>query len=212
MTNSKTDSKNVELAKMLVQLRDHIDLQRIIGLNKNKLPCSKISGALLGYLQQSAQEALAIYICKIYEASTGKDQNSIPGIIDSLPTKPLSGAQKQEFEAFGKKYGNHVVPTDAKSYLKASFGLFRGIHSQSLDQIREFRNTIGAHSDSRAKMSHLPPDAEFELIYSFANDFYALVSRSVNNVGPGTIPRKAGPGFIRLMESAGITGLKFDYD
>ena len=212
MRTPKTDDKNIELLKLLAQLRDHIDVHRIVGLNADKLRDSKISGAFLGYLQKAAHECLAIYICKIYESSTRNDQNSIPGIIESLPATPLSEEQKRKFEVFGKKYGNHVAPTEAKSYLKASFGLFRGIHSESLDRLKEFRDTIGAHSDSGATIRTLPSHAEFEAVFSFANDFYELVSRSINDVGPATIQRKVGPGFLKLIESLGVTGGRFDFD
>jgi len=70
MLNSKTDAKNVQLLKLLAQLRDHIDMHRIIGLNVGALQEGQISGAVLGYLQKSAHEALAIYICKIFAVFT----------------------------------------------------------------------------------------------------------------------------------------------
>jgi len=60
MLNSKADAKNIQLLKLLAQLRDHIDVHRIIGLNVQELQESQISGALLGYLQKSAHESLLI--------------------------------------------------------------------------------------------------------------------------------------------------------
>ena len=84
MMNPKTDSKNIELLKLVAQLRDHIDVHRIIGLNVAAMGASTISAALLGYLQKSAHEGLAIYICKIFESSNRNHLNSIPGIIESL--------------------------------------------------------------------------------------------------------------------------------
>ena len=63
MHGSKTDKKNIQLLKLLAQLRDHIDLHRIIGLNVEALREDRINNALLGYLQKSAHESLAIYIC-----------------------------------------------------------------------------------------------------------------------------------------------------
>ena len=78
MLNSKTNAKNIQLLKMLAQLRNHIDMHRIIGLNARVLRESPISGALLGYLQKSAHESLAIYICKVFEVSPRNDLNSIP--------------------------------------------------------------------------------------------------------------------------------------
>ena len=84
MLNSKTDKKNIQLLKLIAQLREHIDMHRIIGLNVPALWKSQVSGALLGYLQRSAHESLAIYTCKIFEASFRNDLNSIPRVIESV--------------------------------------------------------------------------------------------------------------------------------
>ena len=212
MRRLKPDAKNVELVKMIAQLRDHIDIHRVIGLNLEALRASNMSEALLGYLQKSAHEALAIYICKIFESSVRNELNSIPGIIESLPTLPLSDVQKRDFAAFGRKYGNHAPSSEAVSYLKGTFGLFCEVHSDSLRRLKLFRDTIGAHSDSKAAIKSLPSHDEFEAFFHFANDFYQLVARSINGVGPAVIPRKVGHGFIRLMESLGIPGARFDFE
>jgi hypothetical protein len=156
MHGSKTDQKNIQLLKMLAQLREHIDIHRIIGLNGDALRKAGINGALLGYLQKSAHESLAMYICKIFEASTRNDLNSIPGLIESIPKAPLSDMQAEELGVFGKKYGHAETPTEAKVYLRDAFELFRVAHSESLGRLKEFRDTIGAHSDYRADITFLP--------------------------------------------------------
>src|SRR5947207_2926177 len=107
--NSKADAKNTQLLKLLAQLRDHIDVHRIIGLNVRELQESQISGALLGYLQKSAHESLALYITKIFEASSRNDLNSIPGIIESIAVAPLAEMERRKLAAFGSKYGNDAV-------------------------------------------------------------------------------------------------------
>lgn len=208
----KADRKNYKLIELIAQLRDHIDIHRIIGLNVGALHQTNISRALLGYLQKSAQESLAMYICKIYESSTRNELNSIPAIIDSLSVTPLSEAQKPTFSGFGRKYKNHAEATEAKSYLKGTFGLFCGIHSRSLERLKEFRDKIGAHADSRANIKDLPSHAEFEALYSFAYDFYVIVSDSITGFGSATFTRSVGPGFVRLAEALGASGVKFDFD
>jgi hypothetical protein len=212
MHKTKTDGKNSALLGLIAQLRDHIDLHRIIVLNVAALRDSDISSAFLGYLAKSAQESLAIYICKIFESSTRNELNSIPGIIESLPLIRLSDNQKRQFASFAKRYGNHSDPTEARSCLKGTFGLFCGIHCESLDRLKKFRDTIGAHSDSKTTIKSLPSHAEFEILFSFANDFYNLVSDSISNVGPASVPRRAGRGFIRLIESMGVQAAKFAFD
>lgn len=212
MPNPKTDAKNIELLKMVAQLRDHIDIHRVIGLNVGALHEAAMSTAFLGYLQKSAHEALALYICKIFESSGRNELNSIPGIIDSLPSLSLSEAQKRDFAAFGQKYGTHAPPREAVSYLRGTFGLFCGLHSEPLRRLRVFRDTIGAHSDSKAAIKALPSHAEFEVLFSFANDFYRLVAGSIHGVGPAVVPRAVGHGFVRLLKSVGVQSPRFDFD
>lgn len=212
MHNPKADAKNIELLKLIGQLRDHIDIHRIIGLNLEALRQSEMSGALLGYLKKSAHEALATYICKIFESSGRNELNSIPGLIESLPATPLSDAQKRDFADFGRTYGNHAPPTEAKSYLKGTFGLFCGIHFDSLARLKLFRDTIGAHSDFKASIKFLPSHAEFENLFNFSNDFYRLIARSMHSIGPAVIPRAVGQGFLRLIESQGVKAPRFDFD
>jgi hypothetical protein len=212
MHGSKTDQKNIQLLKMLAQLREHIDIHRIIGLNGDALRKAGINGALLGYLQKSAHESLAMYICKIFEASTRNDLNSIPGLIESIPKAPLSDMQAEELGVFGKKYGHAETPTEAKVYLRDVFELFRVAHSESLGRLKEFRDTIGAHSDYRADITFLPSHPEFESLISFAKDFYEVISRTIIESGPAVIPRVVGRNFLSLLATVGVKDAKFDFE
>jgi hypothetical protein len=211
MGKKTTDDKNVELLLMIAQLRDHIDIHRIIGVNAKALRGTHISSALVGYLQKSAHESLAIYICKVFESSTRNDLNSIPGIIESLPAIRLTEKQKHDFAMFGTKYDNHAEPTEARPYLRGTFGLFCGIHSESLARLKDFRDTIGAHSDSKAAIESLPSHDEFEALFNFANDFCALITRSLENVSPALLSRGVGRGFVRLLQVVGVRDAKFDF-
>jgi AbiU2 len=212
MLGSKTDKKNIELSKLLYQLREDIDVERIIGLNVIALRESEISNALVGYLQKTAQESLALYFCKIFELPDGHSLNSIPGIISSIPETPLSGDHATAFLGFGRKYGNKANPSQAKSYLNKTFNQFRKSHSLSLKLLKNFRDTVGAHSDSDSNSKLLPSHDECEKLYTFAVEFYNLVARYVINSGPATIPRGASSGLVRLMKSMGIQNPKTDFD
>ena len=212
MLNSKADAKNIELLRLLAQLRDHIDVHRIIGLNVRELEDSQISGALLGYLQKSAHESLALYITKIYEASSQNDLNSIPGIIKSIPTVPVTEMQGRRLAEFGGKYGHDAVPEDARSYLADALARFRDAHSKPLGRLKEFRNTIGAHSDYRVSITSLPSHAEFEILFGFAKDFYEVVSGSIIGNVPTLISRAVGHGFVKLIGALGLQHPRFDFE
>jgi hypothetical protein len=212
MLGSKTDKKNIELSKLLYQLRDDIDVERIIGLNVVALRDSEISNALVWYLRKTAQESLALYFCKIFELPDGHNLNSIPGIIGSLPEIPLSGDQVTAFADFGRKYGNTANPSQVKSYLNKTFNQFRKRHSVSLKLLKNFRDTVGAHSDSDANSKFLPSHDECEKLYTFAVEFYNLVARYVINSGVAPIPGLAGSGLVRLLKSLGVQNPQADFD
>ncbi|MGB9429936.1 MAG: hypothetical protein WCC11_08710 [Gammaproteobacteria bacterium] len=212
MPKSETDAKNVELLKLIFQLRAHVDIHRIIGLNGDALCASRMGAAFVGYLQKSAHEALAIYICKIFEPSGQYELNSIPAIIKSLSAYTLSERQNRDFADFGHKYGQHAPPVGVVPYLDETFRLFCNLHANSLCCLKEFRDTIGAHSDSKAAINALPSHVEFESLFSFANDFYQLITRSILGSSPATIPQDVGRNFIALMKTIGIRNPRFDFD
>ena len=108
--------------------------------------------------------------------------NSIPGIIDSLPSIDLSSNEKEQFSTFGQKHGNSAKPIDAKTFLRDTFDSFSDAHAEILDQLKEFRDTIGAHSDYEGSRETLPSHAEFEIIYGFVLEFYQLIASSIINV------------------------------
>jgi len=212
MRNSKTDNKNIALAKRVLQLRNDIDLDRLIGLNLKALKKSDISNSLLGYIQNSAHGSIAICICKIYEDPKRNELDSIPAIIESLPTSKLTSEQQTKLTEFGVRYGNSSILTDTKSYLKGTLGLFMGMHSVTFERMKKYRDKIGAHSESKAKITSLPSHDEFEAFFSFAKDFYETVSDTIINVGPAKFSRQVGKGFFKLMRSMGIDEPVFDFE
>lgn len=212
MNEEKIDLKNIELLKLINQLRDHIDIERIVGLNADQINDNGISKTFFGYLQKSAQESLALYLCKIFEQQKSRNElNSISGIINSLSSDSISQSQKTDLSAFGNRHGNHDNPADAKSSLNQTLELFSRNHSTTLSRLKTFRDQIGAHSDAKANRNDLPSHAEFESLYEFSYDFYKLISRSIINVYPALIPRKAGPDLMETLKSIGLSNPKIDF-
>jgi hypothetical protein len=208
----RSDRKNIELLKMVARLRAHMDVDRIIGLNFDALRKTRISEAFLGYLQSVALNSAVIDICKMFEASSRNDLNSIPGIIGALEPGELSQKQREDFAAFGRKYGNTLAPVEAKLYLERTFGLFCGYHSASLDRLKKFRDRSIAHSDSRGADGELPSYAEFEGFLNFAEDFYRLVSDAVHDVVPATLRGEVAGALLDLMAQMGVKAPVVDFE
>lgn len=87
---SKTDKKNIELSTLLYKLRADLDVELIIGLNIVALRNGEISNALGWYLQNTVQESLVLYFCKIFELPDCHSLNSILGIIGPLPEDQIT--------------------------------------------------------------------------------------------------------------------------
>ena len=211
MRDTKTDFKNIALAKLLQQLRGDIDLHRLIGLNLKTLRRSNVSNALLGHLQKLAHGSIAICICKMFEESKRNELDSIPAIIDSLPSQTLCTDRVKKIEEFGSRYGNSCHLIDTKSYLQGTLGLFVGMHSSTFERLKKNRDKLGAHSESGAEIDSLPSHVEFETICTFAEEFYEVVSRNIIDVGPAAIQGCVGKGFFKLMESMGLEDPLFDF-
>jgi hypothetical protein len=208
---SKTDLKNIELIKQLVALRDHIDVDRIIGLNVDSIEASDISHALVGYMQKTTLEAIAMHICRIYESSRRNDLNSITGIIRTLPMGPPSTLQREALTQFGARYGNVASPDEVQGFLSETFRAFSAQHEASLSRLKQYRDEIGAHNDYKATRDALPSHEEFENLYQFALDFYCLVARSFLDVTPAIVHGYAGRGLIRTLKSLGVEEPLFQF-
>ena len=101
---------------------------------------------------------------------------------------------------------------ESQSYLKETFDLFTDRHSESLERLKTFRDKIGAHSDSNVNIKNLPSHAEFETLFNFAYDFYALICRTMIGNSPAVVPRNAGTGFISLLTLLGVENPIRDFD
>lgn len=211
MLDNKLDPKNIALLEMIGNLRDHLDIYQIVGLNANAINASDFSSALAVYLQASALEGLALYLSKIYEAPKHNDLNSIPGIIDSLPMRTPTKKQLKLLKEFGERYSKAAEPTEIKSYLARTFKLFSCHHQSTLICLKDYRDKIGAHSDHKADIKALPSQAEFDDLFKFAFDFYELVARAIIGVHPASVPRRVRQGLIRTLKAFGVQEPQSDF-
>ena len=159
----------------------------------------------------SALESVAICFCKVFEVERRNELKSIPGLICALPSLNLEARQIEQFASFGRKYGNPNQPSDPKLFLQETLDRFVAEHSDSLKQFKEFRDTIGAHSDLAASRETLPPHAEFEALFAFALDFYELVASAVIGVGPASPPRRVAHGLVKPLRSLGVPDPRFEF-
>ncbi|MBW2637867.1 MAG: hypothetical protein JRC86_10165 [Deltaproteobacteria bacterium] len=78
--------------------------------------------------------------------------------------------------------------------------------------MKKYRDKMGAHSESKVKITSLPSHDEFEAFFSFAKDFYETISKTIIGVGPAKLGSQVGNGFCKLMKSMGIDEPFFDFE
>lgn len=187
----KLDDKNFELGKILWELKESLDLDKIIGLNATSLNLSGVGKHFFAYLQYLTQRSCAICICKIFEPQKQYELNSIPGILDSIEKEIDSFTpQEKSSEDFLIKYGKkgHTSFTAVKDI----FEEFKEHHKDDIERIKEFRDKRMAHSEMiELKNKSMPSYDIMEKFLQFGIDFYSMISEGYLNIGPVDFTRDA---------------------
>jgi len=126
MIGTDTDKKHTALAVLVYELRQDIDLYRLIGLNAKQLKEKGVSKNLLGHIQSLAHRSIAVCVCKIFEDSNRYELNSIPRIIESLPTGKPNKRQEQKLSEFAMRYKNSSMVNETQAYLRDTLDTFKG--------------------------------------------------------------------------------------
>ncbi len=200
------DKRNIQLGYMLKRLRQNIEIDRIIGLNVCTLRDSSIGNPFIGYLQEQARCFIALDISKIYEKQKHHPLNSINGVISAIPDHVKTDDKIQHINEF---FGDHGIQTsksdDLKTILQDALRQIEDRYKNELENLRKFRNTYIAHSDSGFSSATLASHNDYEKLFSFAYDFYRQISRHFVGVEPAFLRAKVGGDFSRLMIKHGIS-------
>ncbi|RYD19405.1 MAG: hypothetical protein EOP88_19115 [Verrucomicrobiaceae bacterium] len=206
--NEKLDATNVGLLRMAYNLRQSLDLYRLVGLNATDL--NERSPQLWAHIQILCHESIAVIICKMFENRSRNDLNSIPCII-ALINPDCSDHQKFLIQQFAEKFEVSGKWTDAREFLRQAFDVFRDRHLETLNNLRKFRDKFVAHSEFGAEIESLASQDEFETLFDFAADFYRLVSDTLLNIGPALIGGPVGVQMFDLLKSIEVPDPKFKF-
>jgi hypothetical protein len=223
MARTHLDRKNVALAGTIYRLRQAIDVYRVIGLNAGKAKQLGLSGAFFGYVQAVSLDMVVLAICKIFEYEKPKNPKnlkehrqtvSVHGVVARLAKHKYTAVQVKKVERFGLKYSNTTPCTDSTQFLIDTISQFKLAHRPALVRLRDYRNERVAHQQfggERTKFKSLPPIEEFEAVFDFAKDFYALISDCLLNVGPASFDVRTRMGLVRTFKALGIDDAQFDF-
>ncbi len=168
--------RNVELLKLIANLREHIDVHRIISLNASRLVKPHFPETFLAYVHRCAIDGIGIRISQIFEIPGKYELNSILGVARMIKQNNGSPLRPQLATAFCREHGKCGKVASHGEMLERAFYTFAERHGESLCVIKEYRDKIGAHSEANVALRYLPSHDEFEALIGFAFQFYSVVT------------------------------------
>ncbi len=212
---SAADEKTTELSKLVHELRQHIDLEKLIGLNAEALNEHGGSGHFWGHVQKSAQDDIALTVCKIFEEETDRyGRSSIPAIIDELASGPHPERLEDGVTRFCGSWGIRRDGADVKASLDISRRKFQADHEASFTRLKLLRNKKVAHSQYPVpQIAALPSHAEYDLIFKFSDEMRRLLADIFSDGELHLLPIDpfVSRGLVALLKKLGVEDPKDDF-
>lgn len=218
MINTTIDFKNIGLAKTIHKLREDLDVYELISENLTAIQKLGMGKSYFNYALQSAQNSIALQICKIYEPEKedkkGKieyELNSIDGIIKNLPDELSNKIVNESIDKFIQKYSKNKL--NLRSNLLLTIQDFKRKKKEPLEKFKKYRDKFSAHSEYGAKQKYLPSYDDMEQLFDFANDFYRTISDSFINVSPHNMNahREVKIALMRILNNHGLKDIKSEH-
>jgi len=175
------DQQNIDLAKIIYSLRQDLDIYELIAANVIGLQKLGQGKTYFLWAVNSAVNAIAIQICKIYEKEKKRggevifELNSIDGVMRTLRDPSAEIIDEGPLHQFIDKYSNSPQSLDLKSALALTCEEFREKNKESIEKLQTHRNKRGAHSEQGFIPINLPSYDAFEQLFNFAHDFYQTI-------------------------------------
>jgi len=198
------DEKTQFLANTIYDLRQDLDLHRVIALNHTSMKEMNFSGAFFGRVQQLALFSIAINFPKLFEIERGFELCSIPAILSKLPDSQIGDEQVQYFKEFEEKTGFDLIHKHGKIGVQSALEQFKSKNDVSLIQLKTYRDKAGAHLEYPAPSGKIPSHQKLEEMWTFANCFYQLVHKVYNNVNPALMGAQTSIGLKKTLERLGL--------
>ncbi len=213
---NKLDEKNIELTKILFDLKQSLDLHKLVVLNAEQI--NKNAGkSFFVHAQRLALKSFALDICKIFEEKKKNKLNSIPAIIDFIQGSNLKPKYSQIIETYIKKNGEKV--TKKLSYgapLRRIIQKFRAKNKSHFDKFKLFRDTKVAHAEdsSKTKINLLPSYDAMEKLLFFGIDFYSMIHETYIGGYPVDHKRykRVSAGLYSILNKLGYNNVKKDFE
>ncbi len=212
---NKLDTKNIELTKILYNLKQSLDLYRLISVNASKI--NKNAGKLfLAHAQFLALDSIVLGICKVFEENKKNKLNSIPSIIDFIQGSKVTPKHPDVIENYIRSKGEKI--TKRLYYgapLKRILQDFKNKNKRHFDRFKLHRDSSVAHADDNPySRKPLPSYDAMEKAIFFGIDFYSMIHEAF--VGGCPVDHRADKrvfaSLYTVLNKLEIENIKKDFD
>ena len=194
---------------MLIELRHHLDLHRMIGLNAAQL--YEHGAAFWGHVRRMAEDDIALTICKIFENEEerrGYRRNSLQGITKDLPDGPFSEEIEFGVSQFCEAWGLVRKGSSVKDAFHLVRDKFVADNADVFRRLKYFRNKEIAHNEFEPGGSRpqFPSAAACEKIFEFSRDMRQSLASvfSGGTLTTALLTPSVGNAFMKLMGDLGV--------
>jgi len=214
---TKLDNRNIELTKILFELKQMLDLYRLIGLNVDQIKDKSAGSTFFGFVQKFIIKLYVINICAVYEDEKQYPLNTIPAITKLIKENQIPFKSLRPIQEFVEKHGQGTkTNADPIKAMQEIVENFIDSKKEIFELYKTTRDKEFAHSEAEWKAEHdgLPSYHEMETLLFFGIDFYSMIHAAY--VGGGPVQHKndnrAAVSLYYLLEKAGLENIKKNFD
>lgn len=206
------DLKNIGLSKLLFDVRQDLDVHCVLEGNWTEISGLSNGGMFLSQVRRRALEAVILGICKIYEKEKHVyPLNSIDRIVSLLRKENSKRLDEAIIREFVQRH-NGTITKDSVASLQSAIDNFKQKYSIELEQFKDARDKVIAHSEFAVLIETVPSYDVMERLFTFGVEFYEIVNRAFVGCNPDNLHtnRPVKVDLVRLLETMGITAVKED--
>jgi hypothetical protein len=214
---SKLDEKNFDLVRVLYNLKQSLDIYRVIAVNAKEITEAGSGKTFFAYIQGLVIESCVVNICKLFEIEKDPyELNSIPGVIEHLQREQIACKDSEPIAVFASENGVGYRVGHEVEVLSVICKKFYDKNKAHLKRFKSFRDKRVAHAEHSVvnRKTPLPSYAVMDFILTFGVDFYSAVQSAYIGTYPVQIKdeNKTLVGLLHLLKIRGIKNIKSDFN
>ena len=179
--SKKLDGKNIELSKILFEMKQNLDIYKAIGLNAKSINLKGSGKTFFGIAQRNALRLYIVDVCKIFEERKNNKLNSLPEIIDFIKNNQI---ELIDFKPICKFVQSNDKSTtredDYLEILSEILGEFKEKNKNIFKFYKTLRDKKLVHAEdiSRLQKNSSPTFCEMERLLLFGVAFYSMIHKA----------------------------------